>query len=551
MAENFTTYTETDPNSKLVVTSTRITATQINRNEDAYVYKNKGNYFTGNFEIQLTLHFTDGVGATAIAFIWTLANLVDDWTGIDTASGDALGIAVAAYGSSPNTYIRLQMIELNGGAEVGTDSSTYDQVMGTSTYLTIVRDESVGTYGTLYCYIYSDAARAVLEDTLTITLHSKKDFSYLYGIQSNNTGNAAIWWSGYVENLTVVSSVFSGEAPSVTTQAVSSIASTTATGNGNVTGLGLPTATQHGHVWASHPNPTTSDSKTENGVPSATGAYTSSLTSLSPNTLYYCRAYIINELGKFYSNTTVTFTTTASTAVVTTRAVSAIAALSATGNGTITSDGGSAITAHGVCWSTSANPTTANDHTDNGATTVIGDFSSLMTGLTANTAYHVRAYVTNGSGTSYGADVTFTTLAAGAPIVTIQPCTDVQPTTATGNGTIVNIGGSAVTQHGHCWSTSINPTTSSSKTSNGAGSVGAFTSLITGLTAGTPYYVRAYATNTQGTSYSDNELVNYDNPEVPPGTAPADTPSTISTLDEYLVYRSVTGKRRALLGEEY
>jgi len=64
-------------------------------------------------------------------------------------------------------------------------------------------------------------------------------------------------------------------------------------------------------------------------------------------------------------------------------------------------------------------------------------------------------------------------------------------------------GGAAVTVRGVCWSTSVNPTTSNSKTTNGSGT-GSFTSSITGLSQGTTYHVRAYATNSVGTSYGSD-----------------------------------------------
>jgi len=98
------------------------------------------------------------------------------------------------------------------------------------------------------------------------------------------------------------------QTPVVTTQAVSSIEKTTAIGNGNITTLGKPLPTQHGHCWSTSPSPTTSDDKTENGVPSATGAFTSNLTGLLAGTFYYVRAYIINSLGTYYGSE-VTFTT--------------------------------------------------------------------------------------------------------------------------------------------------------------------------------------------------------------------------------------------------
>ena len=95
---------------------------------------------------------------------------------------------------------------------------------------------------------------------------------------------------------------------------------------------------------------------------------------------------------------------------VTTSAVSNVTLTTASSGGIVTNDGGAAVTARGVCWSTSRNPTTANSHTTNGTGT--GTFTSSITGLTPGTTYHVRAYAANSIGTSYGNDVTFTTTAA-------------------------------------------------------------------------------------------------------------------------------------------
>lgn len=192
--------------------------------------------------------------------------------------------------------------------------------------------------------------------------------------------------------------------------------------------------------------------------------------------------------------------------VVTTQAVDDIEATTATGNGTITSLGNGAVTQHGHCWNTSTNPTTANSKTSKG-TGSVGAFISAMTSLTANQLYYVRAYATNSLGTAYGTNVTFTTATTDTPVVTTENCTALTGTTATGNGTITSEGGSSITQHGHCWNTSINPTTSNSKTQNGDGFYGAFTSAITGLTATNTYYIRAYATNTEGTSYGNNVII--------------------------------------------
>ena len=95
------------------------------------------------------------------------------------------------------------------------------------------------------------------------------------------------------------------------------------------------------------------------------------------------------------------------TPVLTTTTVSSITTVSAVSGGNITSDGGSAITARGVCWGTAANPVATGNHTTNGTGT--GSFSSNITGLTSGTIYHVRAYATNANGTFYGSDVQFST----------------------------------------------------------------------------------------------------------------------------------------------
>ena len=91
---------------------------------------------------------------------------------------------------------------------------------------------------------------------------------------------------------------------------------------------------------------------------------------------------------------------------VTTQAVTNITGSTATGNGTVVSDGTLTITERGVCWSTSANPTTSDSKATSAGTT--GSYSVSMTGLSNGILYHARAYAINSLGTSYGADVTFT-----------------------------------------------------------------------------------------------------------------------------------------------
>jgi len=93
--------------------------------------------------------------------------------------------------------------------------------------------------------------------------------------------------------------------------------------------------------------------------------------------------------------------------LVETYEVSNITLNSALCGGSITSDGGAAVTARGLCWSTEITPTIADSITSEGSGT--GEFSSLMSGLAPNTTYFVRAYATNSAGTAYGSTMSFTT----------------------------------------------------------------------------------------------------------------------------------------------
>lgn len=187
-------------------------------------------------------------------------------------------------------------------------------------------------------------------------------------------------------------------------------------------------------------------------------------------------------------------------ASLSTLTLSNISANTATSGGNITNDGGSSVTQRGVCWGTSQNPTTANSTTSDG--NGIGNYSSNLTGLTASTTYYVRAYAINSAGTAYGNQVSFNTSSSGGnqPTVVTNTITNITGTSANVASDVTSDGGETILARGACWSTSPNPTTSNSTTSDG-GTVGAFSSAITGLQLNTTYYVRAYATNIYGTAY--------------------------------------------------
>lgn len=293
----------------------------------------------------------------------------------------------------------------------------------------------------------------------------------------------------------------SATIPVVSTTTATFITQTTAISGGNVISESGATVTSRGVCWSNATStPTTLNSKTIDGT--GIGTFTSSLTSLSPGVTYYIRAFATNSVGTAYGPT-ISFSTVSPTIPtgVITNTISSITQTTGIGGGNSSSDGGATITARGVCWSnTTSSPTIANSKTVDGSG--VGSFTSSLSGLTTNTTYYVRAYATNSAGTSYGSAKSFTTLSATIPTgVTTNSISSTTQTTASGGGSISSDGGAAITSRGVCWSnTTSNPSIYDNITNNGTGN-GSFTSSITGLSANTTYYLRAYATNNVGTSY--------------------------------------------------
>ena len=124
-----------------------------------------------------------------------------------------------------------------------------------------------------------------------------------------------------------------------------------------------------------------------------------------------------------------------------------------------------------------------------------------------------------------------------APTVTTTAISDIDKNTATGGGNVTADGGATVTARGICWSTAQNPTIDGSHTTDGTGT-GSFTSSMTGLTANTTYYVRAYATNSAGTAYG--EAVSFTTlPDGIPGDV--DGNESLTVYDVILVLRHCAG----------
>lgn len=295
-----------------------------------------------------------------------------------------------------------------------------------------------------------------------------------------------------------------GEPSVITTEPITSITAISAVCGGNITDDGGAPITTRGVIWSNSQNPTVESNLgiTSNGT--GIGSFTSELTNLAPNLTYYIRSFATNSLGTYYGDE-FDFTTRDGICTITTTTVSNITISSAQTGGNITEDGGSAVTARGVVWSTTQNPTIEANLGFTSSGTGTGSFTSNLTGLSLGVTYFVRAYATNSVGTTYGNQQTFTTLDGIIDLTTSQ-VSSITLTTANSGGNITNDGGAAVTARGVVWSTLQNPTTTSNQgiTSNGTGT-GNYTSNLTGLIYNTTYYVRAYATNSVGTIYGNQQ----------------------------------------------
>ncbi len=341
-----------------------------------------------------------------------------------------------------------------------------------------------------------------------------------YGIQVNSNGNVYVCDSAggnvsYIIGTTVstINSVGTNprgfgnfiqlSAPSVTTTAVTAITSTTATGNGTLNSNGGATITGQGVCYGTAASPVLGGT----GVTCITGtltgtAITASISGLTPGQLYHVQAYATNSVGRTYGGD-VQFTASGLAPSVTTTAVTAITSTTATGNGTLNSNGGVTITDQGVCYGTAASPVLGGT----GVTCITGTLTGTaiaagITGLTPGQLYHVQAYATNSVGRTYGGDVQFTALTI-APSVTTTAVTSITSTTATGNGTLNSNGGATITDQGVCYGTAANPILGGTGVTCISGTLTgtAIAAGITGLTPGQLYHVQAYATNLVGRTY--------------------------------------------------
>lgn len=199
----------------------------------------------------------------------------------------------------------------------------------------------------------------------------------------------------------------------ISTDEVQVITTTSATSGGKIAKDGGSVIVDYGVCWSIYPNPDITNNKTsdiaiEGAFTTGVGSFTSSITGLLPNTTYYLRAYVTNNVGTAYGSE-ISFKTpqTVNLATITTDNAIDISANNVVLGGNVINDGNGHVIERGVVFSISPQPTIESTKITIGSGK--GSYSIRIGGLNANTIYYVRAYAINSYGTAYGAEISFTT----------------------------------------------------------------------------------------------------------------------------------------------
>jgi hypothetical protein len=258
-----------------------------------------------------------------------------------------------------------------------------------------------------------------------------------------------------------------------------------------------------GICWNNYPNgnPTLDDEKQP--YTGENNPYTIKMENLSTRTVFHVKAYAKSSAGTGFSEEESFLTGGEATKPkVSTVEVSGVTFNSASCLCNVSSDGGLELIERGVCWSENDNPGLTDNHRAAEGEAIMGEFSIALTNLSLDKEYYVRAYAINAKGTTLADEVLPFKTTDGKPTVTTLGITDITATSAKGGGEVTDQGASPVNERGICWSLNHNPTTADSHDSNGSG-MGSYTVDMNNLTPNQTYYVRAYATNSQGTAYGD------------------------------------------------
>lgn len=204
--EDLTTWTESDPQSKLTVTASKVTYTGISRDEnDTYLVRDAN--FSDGFDIDYEFKVTD-VGADDSNTMVSLADALGDLTDIDTLNGSGVFLAI-----DDGPPLGVMVVEIDAGSKYwGTKFNISDNTLY---YVSFTKEDATNS---VTAELYSDASRETLVGTATSTLHNSHSYDYLYGVIGHNLEGVTAM-TGYVENINVISG--EGSQQGTTTPATS------------------------------------------------------------------------------------------------------------------------------------------------------------------------------------------------------------------------------------------------------------------------------------------------------------------------------------------
>lgn len=282
---------------------------------------------------------------------------------------------------------------------------------------------------------------------------------------------------------------------------------------GEITNDGGNPILDYGVVWSyTDESPTTSNNDgIESNSNGSLGFFFSEINNLQSNSAINFRAFATNEIGTSYSkNIEISLESTSSPFVELVIQPENIGINSVIINGLITGDGGGTISNHGIIWSySSAEPSLVqNDGRIDLGSTSNNTFLSEIGNLPINSNINFRAFAVNEFGIGYSVNVPITLQNASVPDLSIYVNDDeIGKESFVVRGEVTNTGGFEITSHGIVWSTSNSYPSINSNDGifqNGTLSGANFNSTVNNLSFSTLYYVRVFATNQVGTSYSES-----------------------------------------------
>ena len=264
-----------------------------------------------------------------------------------------------------------------------------------------------------------------------------------------------------------------------------------------VTHAGGVPVERYGVCWGTTSNPVIESGDTS-VCGSGTGEFTAIAKNLKPNTLYYIRPYATNSVGTSYGDEFQKNTTKGLGVMQTFVIDSLIRAESAVVGGNILDPGEGEILERGVYLTQKGTKIT-----DTIPFTMEADsFYQRVTGLERLASYEVEAYLVNTFGTITGGVLSFTTT-DGMPLVAEPDTVDISFTSATFSSKLLESGDSLITALGFCYGTEPNPTLENDFVTAELQADSTFSASLPDIVQQTRYYVRAFATNSYGTFYSD------------------------------------------------